>query len=179
MESEGVAKKYAKAFLQITGESLKNRDLYKGSFRGIRELFDLKEASSILHSPVMPEGLKKDLLLYALEKVKCPEGFQDFLMIVVEGGRASLLPRIFTLYDEMLCELNGLVLGKVASSCVLTAGELEAITVQMKDFLGKDLSLKVEVDKNLLGGVCISYGHTRIDLSLRHKLDLLTAQVAL
>lgn len=179
MECEGIAKKYARSFLEITGTELSNRSLYKEPFAAMRELFELKETESLLRSPVMPEGLKKELLLYALEQVKHPGELKDFLMVLVEAGRAPLLPEFFRLYDEMLCEANGLVLGTVTSSCVLTNQELEAIRVEMEKFLGKKLSLQVEVDKSLLGGICLRYGHTRIDLSLKHKLDLLTAQVAL
>lgn len=175
---ERIARKYARAFLLVTGESLDNRSLYKEPFRAIRELFSIEEASSLLYSKVMPLDLKRELLAYALEKVKHPPEFLDFLNTLVEEKRVDLLPGVFDFYDEMLCEANGLILGTVYSSCVLAAQELETIREKMEPVVGKKLSLRAELDKSLLGGVCLRYGHTQIDLSLRHKLDLLTAQVA-
>lgn len=179
MGSEIIARKYAKAFLQITGNSLSNRARYKESFNVIKELFATDEISSLLYSYVMPQDLKKSLFEYAFDKGNAPKELRDFILTLVEAKRVHILPELLYLYDDMLCEVNGLVIASVTSSCVLSSQELSEIKAQMESLLKKEVSLKTRVDKSLLGGVCIQYGHTLIDLSLRHKLDLLTAQVAL
>ena len=179
MEYESVAKKYAKAFLQITGISLENRSLYKESFRVITELFDVLEAKEILYSKVMPLDLKKDLIEYALRQVNHSQEFRAFLLMILEAKRVKTLPHLFRYYDEMICEANNLVLATVVSSCVLTGHETDEVRGQLAQLLGKEVHLTARVDKELLGGICLKYGNTQMDLSLRHKLDLLTAQVAL
>jgi len=179
MECESVTKKYAKAFLQTTGTSLENRALYKEPFRVIAELFAVPEAKEVLYSAVMSLELKKDLVEYALRQVKHPQEFRAFLLMMVEEKRVRALPHLFRYYDEMLCEANGLVLATVISSCALAGHETDEVRSQLEQFLGKDVHLTAKVDKELLGGICLKYGNTQMDLSLRHKLDLLTAQVAL
>jgi F-type H+-transporting ATPase subunit delta len=71
---------------------------------------------------------------------------------------------------------RGILLTDVASSRELAAETKQAITAFLKQTTGaKDVHIRSHVDPYLLGGVRIDTPGARMDATLRHKLNQLTA----
>lgn len=71
---------------------------------------------------------------------------------------------------------RGILLADVASSRELAADTQKAVTAYLKQTTGaKDVRIRSHVDPHLLGGVRIDTPGERLDTTLRHRLNQLTA----
>jgi F-type H+-transporting ATPase subunit delta len=111
-----------------------------------------------------------------------PEGadatFGNFLGLLFENRRLSLLPEIAGMFDELRFEAERVVKAKVTSAVALPAAELETITAALKKRFGRDVEIETAVDESLIGGAVIDAGDVVIDGSLKGKLGRLQAALA-
>ena len=111
-----------------------------------------------------------------------PEGadatFGNFLGLLFENRRLSLLPEITGMFDELRFEAERVVKAKVTSAVALPAAELETITAALKKRFGRDVEIETAVDESLIGGAVIDAGDVVIDGSLKGKLGRLQAALA-
>jgi F-type H+-transporting ATPase subunit delta len=111
-----------------------------------------------------------------------PEGadamFGNFLGLLFENRRLSLLPEIAGMFDELRFEAERVVKAKVTSAVALPAAELETITAALKKRFGRDVEVETAVDESLIGGAVIDAGDVVIDGSLKGKLGRLQAALA-
>jgi F-type H+-transporting ATPase subunit delta len=71
---------------------------------------------------------------------------------------------------------RGVLLADVASSFELTSDTEKAVTDYLQHATGaKDVQLRTSVDPSLLGGVRLETPDQRLDSTLRHRLNQLTA----
>ena len=103
------------------------------------------------------------------------EAFCNFLGLLFDNRRLSLLPEIAGLYDELRLEAEGVVKAKVTSAAALPAAELETIKAALRRRFGRDVELEAAVDESLIGGAVIDAGGVVIDGSLKGKLGRLRA----
>lgn len=103
------------------------------------------------------------------------ETFGNFLGLLFENRRLSLLPEIAGLYDELRFEAERVVKAKVTSAVALPAAELETIKAALKKRFGREVEVEMAVDDSLIGGAVIAAGDVVIDGSIRGKLHRLDA----
>ena len=106
------------------------------------------------------------------------ETFGNFLGLLFENRRLSLLPEIAGLYDELRFEAERVVKAKVTSAVALPAGELETIKAALKKRFGRDVEVETAVDDSLIGGAVIDAGDVVIDGSIKGKLGRLQAALS-
>ena len=104
--------------------------------------------------------------------------FADFLGLLFENRRLSLLPEIAGLYDELRFEAERVVKAKVTSAVALPAGELETIKAALKRRFGREVEVEASVDESLIGGAVIDAGDVVIDGSVKGKLGRLQAALS-
>jgi len=100
--------------------------------------------------------------------------FRDFLSVLAENKRLSLLPEIAILYRELREEADGLLRVRVVSAFALDEDQ----STRMKDALAKrfdrEILLETEVDRSVIGGAVVYAGGQVIDGSLRDRLAKLS-----
>ena len=101
------------------------------------------------------------------------EAFGNFLGLLFDNRRLSLLPEIAGLYDELRFEAERVVKAKVTSAVALPASELETIKAALKKRFGRDVEIETAVDAGLIGGAVIDAGDVVIDGSVKGKLGRL------
>ena len=111
-----------------------------------------------------------------------PEGananFGNFLGLLFENRRLSLLPEIAGMFDELRFESERVVKAKVTSAVPMPAAELDTIKAALKKRFGRDVDVETAVDESLIGGAVIDAGDVVIDGSLKGKLGRLQAALA-
>ena len=95
---------------------------------------------------------------------------KNFIVIMAENKRLSVLPEVFVLYSRYLAELEQTEEVNVVSAFELSADEEQQLITTLKKKLGKEVTLQSTVDKSLIGGVVIHAGDLVIDSSVRGKL---------
>ena len=179
MGAELIAQRYARALVRHTGTDLSQCREVFDCFEVLEELFSFPEAMKTLASPVMPQGLKEEILDYALQQTAAGPLLRSFVMTVLEQGRVRILPQIGMAFYSLVLEANGKQIAVVSSASTLGAEESELIAATLSGLMHKKVEVESVVDESLLGGFIIRIGHTVLDLSLRSKLDELTSNVAL
>ena len=101
--------------------------------------------------------------------------FGDFLGLLFENRRLSLLPEIAGLYDELRSEAERVVKAKVTSAVILPLVEMGKIEDALRRRFGRDVEIETAIDESLIGGAIIDAGDVVIDGSLKGKLGRLEA----
>lgn len=92
---------------------------------------------------------------------------------VVAAGRARELPEIIGDFVERAAASRQRAVAEVRSFAPLDADQLARLAQALSTNLGKQVEVKVVVDKSVLGGVMAKVGDTVIDGTVRHRLDQL------
>lgn len=103
---------------------------------------------------------------------------QNFIRLLVENSRLSLLPEIVALYETSRAEAEGVIKVQVTSAWPLSSEEERKIAAALKTRLQREIKLTATVDKSLLGGAVIRAGDRVIDGSVRGQLGKLAHALA-
>ena len=122
-----IANRYAKALYQLVGSDLAKAKELRDSFDGINQLFEMKDAGSVLRSPVMPPDLKKSLLDYGLEKSGASDEVRQLCRALLEAGRVQILPDVAKAFIELLDNAEGIARAEVVSAVALKPDDTQAI----------------------------------------------------
>ena len=76
-------------------------------------------------------------------------------------------------FRAIAAEGRGEMSADVTSAHALTAAQQTELKAALKGVAGKDVSINVFVDPNLLGGLVVKMGSRQIDTSLQTKLNSL------
>lgn len=174
-----IARRYARALSKHTGTDVSRCLNIFESFNVIGELFSHGSASKILKSLSMPEALKRDLLEYVLRQVNAEPLMKDFVWTVLSQGRVQYLPEIGKIFTEMILEANDQLTAVITAAIPLDSADVEDIKNQLSKIFQKNITVKLIVDEDLLGGFIVRVGHSQLDLSLKSRLDDLTSNIAL
>ena len=170
-----VSDSYAKALVELAEEkgSLEQVHADVDAVAGLVK--DNAKLCELLFSPVV-EGDKKRAVIGRLSK---EAGFQkyttNFLNLLVEKDRVSLLPEICESFEEQYCELTDTQVATLRSAVKLEQEQQFLIAKKLQELTGsKNIKLKPVVDESLIGGFVVEYGSSQIDLSVRGQVERVT-----
>lgn len=161
------------------------RPYAQAAFEEAQKLGDLKGwsemlvslAEAIIHPEVRavvgsPRVLKAQLekLMEGLLGGQAKTQQQNFVRVLVDNQRLSLLPEIAVLFEAMKSEAEKTVNVVVDSAFELSTAQQEKIISSLKARMGREIKLVCKVNKELLGGVVIRAGDKVIDGSARTRL---------
>ena len=96
---------------------------------------------------------------------------ENFLCLLVEKHRFCRLQEIRSDYNKLYQETFGIAEVFVTSAVALSDAQREELTAVLGKKLGKTVELHESVDAALLGGMVVQYGDTRMDNSLRTRMQ--------
>ncbi|MFW5426951.1 MAG: F0F1 ATP synthase subunit delta [Methylophagaceae bacterium] len=170
-EAITIARPYAHAVFGIANE--------KGELKAWSELLAVlshcvaqPEVQSVISSPAVSDEQVIDLLANVSGKLMTDDA-RNFLAVLAQNNRLSLLADIDVIYQELREEAEQMMTADVTSALKLTVKQEKDISAALKKRLGRDITLNTSVDKTLLGGAIIRAGDTIIDGSALGKLNRL------
>ena len=95
----------------------------------------------------------------------------NFVKLLLENGRAAVLPEISTHFDALKAKVENSVDATVTSATELSKTQVDEIATALKARLGCEVRIETEIDENLIGGAVIRAGDVVIDGSLRARLE--------
>ncbi|MFO1299675.1 MAG: F0F1 ATP synthase subunit delta [Burkholderiaceae bacterium] len=95
---------------------------------------------------------------------------KNFVQVLADNERLSVLPEISALFDELRNGHEGVLDAQIASAYPLDERQVADIVATLKQKYGKQVKATVHVDADLIGGVSIRIGDEVIDASVRGKL---------
>jgi F-type H+-transporting ATPase subunit delta len=104
--------------------------------------------------------------------------FSNFIHLLAENGRLSVLPEIAQLFAQYRAEQESTIEAEVISASALNDSQKQAIIVSLKKRLGREVTLQCSTDESLIGGAVIRAGDLVIDGSITTQLNKLALAVA-
>lgn len=173
--SNPVARRYALALYQEAQETgvAERIDEDMGALR--ETLGSSPELVSLLRSPVIPRP-RKEAVLGKIFEGKVAGLTMRFLRLLVNKEREELLPAAVDAYANLKDERLGIVEAHVRTARPLGDAETEALRKALEARSGKKVRMKTDVEPSLVGGLVVRMGDKVFDRSVRHQLQVLSAQ---
>ena len=170
MSSETLARPYARAIFEHSEGWLEE-------LKQVVNVIDQPNVTKLIDSPKLAYKEKAEIFI-GLFQGEIQKKITNFLGVLGEAKRLSLLPDILQEYQQLLAKKNKQKNVLITSAFKLNQSQEEEITEHLKKRYGENLTTKVEIDKNLIGGITIKSGDEVIDLSTKGKLLKLKKQIS-
>src|SRR5690554_1361607 len=167
-ELNTVARPYTKAAFEYA------RD--KGSLDQWSQLLSLAALAAgdslmapVLSNPTLSAEQKSDLILSVLD-AQADEAGKNFVRLLAENGRLSLLPEISVQFELLKANLERKVDVNLTTAFPLDDAQQEKLAKALSSKLGREVKLTSKVDKSIIGGVVVRSDDLVIDGSVRARL---------
>ncbi len=170
MSSETQARPYAQAIFE-------HSEGWTEDLRQVVAVIKQPSVAKLIDSPKLAYREKAEAFI-GLFKGEIQKKTTNFLGVLGEAKRLSLLPEILSEYQKLVAKKNKLNDVLITSAFELSEAQAEQIEGLLKERYGKNLSTRVEINKNLIGGLTIKSGDEVIDLSTKGKLLKLKKQIS-
>jgi F-type H+-transporting ATPase subunit delta len=132
---------------------------------------------AVLDSPRLDEEQAAELFISVCAERIDDQG-RNFIRLLAENRRLTLLPEIAALYESSRREAEGKIDAEVISAQAIDEAQLKAIAQALKKRLGREVHMTARTDQDLLGGAIIRAGDLVIDGSIRGRLEQLSTALA-
>ena len=110
-------------------------------------------------------------LISGVVQTKLPEAAKNFLRVVIDNGRISVLPEIANQFRSLKNAQSGSSDATVYSAFALDGAALADLATALDKRFGRKLNLKVELEPALIGGVRVVVGDEVLDTSVKARLE--------
>ncbi len=172
-----IAQPYAQALMSVA-QSKNSTEQLGEDVRILQKLLQSsKQLSGFMDNPFIDLDKKKAVLSQVLGEGANPY-LHNFLMLLVDRRRISLLEPICQQYLVLLRQSNQTVLAEVISAVELTPEQQQSIRDKVIAMTkAREVELDTQIDPELIGGVIIKVGSQVIDASLRGQLRRLSLRL--
>jgi len=167
-----IARPYAEALFRVAkSSSLAVWSDLVSEMAAVAALPDVKLFAS---NPKLSDKQVSETFL-SLLKSKVPGEAKNFVGMLVENGRLTLLPEITAQFFALKNASEGAADAEITSAFALTDTQLKDLVTTLEKKFGRKLNPSVKVDSVLIGGVRVKVGDEVLDTSVRAKLQRMYA----
>ena len=98
---------------------------------------------------------------------------ENFVRVLADNRRLELLPAIRAQYEALRNQREGLIEADVFSAFELDGAQLADLVAHLERKTGRKVKARVQLDKELIGGIKVVLGDKVIDGSVRAQLGAL------
>lgn len=171
MITNAISRRYAKALVQLGAEE-GAVSRFNDELASFAALLDANlGVSAIFSSPAYGIEAKKAILDDLIAKLGLSGTVANFLRLLLDRSRLSLIFQIRESFGVFADELSGVIRPTLTSGMPLEEGQIADIKAALEKSTGKKVVLKVDVDPALIGGVITKIGDRIFDGSVRTQLN--------
>ena len=162
----GLAERYAAALFELADER-RTLDEVASDLRELRAM--LQESSDfmrLIRSPVLSRAQQGSAMNAVAERAGLSQLVRDFLGVVARNRRLFAVPAMIDAFLAKLAARRGEVNAQVTSAQPLTEAQLAALNEQLRRSIGSRVSVEVQVDPGLIGGMIVKVGSRMVDGSV-------------
>lgn len=127
---------------------------------------------NLLTSDMKPDALAE--LFIAICGDELNEFGKNFIKVMAENKRLTILPDVLVLFTQYCAEHNAVTDVDVISATELTQEQLDKIASAVEKRLSGKVKLNCSIDKSIISGFIIRAGDMVIDSSIKGRLERLT-----
>ena len=167
----GVSGRYATALFELARDE-KSIDAVKADLdRFDAMLADSADLQRLVRSPVFSADSQARALAAVLERVAITGIAANFLRVLTANRRLFTVSQVIRAFRAQVAKFKGEATADVTVAEKLSDKNLDALKTALKSVTGKDVSLNVNVDPSIIGGLVVTLGSRMVDSSLRTKLN--------
>ena len=100
------------------------------------------------------------------------------LLLLIDHGRVPYIGEIADDFDAMMLDFHDLAVVSVTTAVPLSETQQERLRAALERRMHKTVQIRERIDRSILGGVIVQYGDTRIDNSVKYRLDALKERLS-
>lgn len=168
-----VARRYAAALLDMAEESKAVEQVERDLLELQSMLQSSDDLKTMVASPLVNRGQQTATVAALADQAKFHKLTANFLGVLAQNRRLPVLNDVIEAFRIELTRRRGEVLAQVQSAVALSPAQTKALQEQLSKAMGTNVTLNVEVRKELLGGMIVTVGSRMIDDSVKRKLEKL------
>jgi len=173
--SQAIVEPYAEALMAVAKEQNAVEAFGSDIQFILTTLVESEDFRRLLGAPLIPEQVKKDLLI-SLFSSQVQPFVASFLGLLVDRRRVLFLEAICLQFQALLRTMNQVALAEISTAVELTEAQQETLKQKVKELTGANsVELSIKLNPDLIGGVIIKVGSQVIDASIRGQLRRLTS----
>ncbi|MBM84923.1 MAG: F0F1 ATP synthase subunit delta [Rhodospirillaceae bacterium] len=172
-ESQGLAARYASALYELA-EGERSLDVVATDLTQLRQLIsENKDLAKLVRSPALSRDEQAKGMAAVLERCAAHKLTSNFIGVVAGNRRLFVVNDMIKAFLAELAYRRGEVGADVTSAVELTQDQTEAVTAALREAMGQKVTVNLEVDPTLIGGLVVRVGSRMLDSSIRTKLQRL------
>ena len=164
------ARRYAQAVFQIA-KAKNNLDEWGNYLKRISDIVKDHQVIDVIENPKVSFTQKAELIKQKLGKAD--ELVLNLCYLLISKGKLKNAGQISDEFERLQDEHQGIKHALVTTAVPVDEAEKQKIAAQLEKITGKKVSVKLQVNPAILGGIIARIEDTQIDGSVRNKLDLL------
>ncbi|WP_344692528.1 F0F1 ATP synthase subunit delta [Sphingomonas cynarae] len=167
--------RYAVALFDLARDA-KTIDAVEASLTAVRDaLGQSDDLRRLTVSPLVGRGVAVKTVLAVADQIGVDATTRSFLGVLAENRRLSQLPAIIRAFRTLASRHRGEIAAEVVSAHPLTDDQVAQLKQQLRQRVGREVSVDLSVDPQLLGGLVVRIGSQMIDSSIRTRLNALAS----
>lgn len=174
-----IARPYAEALFRVAkaGNGATNLAAWSSLVSEMAQVAALPDVKALADNPKVSNQLIVDTFLSVLKSPVNNEA-KNFINMLVENGRMSLLPEIGAQFHALKNAQEGAADAEITSAFELSDAQVKELVATLEKKFGRKLNPSVTVDPALIGGVRVLVGDEVLDTSVRAKLQQMHVALA-
>ncbi len=164
-----VARPYAEAAFRAALESSASPQ-FGDALRALGIAASNVQMASMLGNPRVTAAEKADVLAASTGSSISPI-LANLIAVLLENGKASLLPFISEHFERLQREHDGVIKATITSAYALSDSDRAGLIDALARKYGKKVVADVKVDDSLIGGARVQVGDDVVHASVRDTLD--------
>lgn len=174
MLTSQLASRYAQALYELAAEK-KALDEVEKQLAVVEEaLAASPDLATLLYHPQVPVAAKKETVTKVFGS-ELTDYVRNFLLLLIDKRRETALLPIIREYRVLANQARNILEAEVTTAMPLDAAEQQGLVAKLSAVTGKNVVVKTNVDRCLLGGVVVKIGDKLIDGSVVRQLKALQA----
>lgn len=165
--------RYASAFVDSAIESKKADAIEKDLQEFANMIAGSSDLQKFIQSPLISRKDQQEAVMALAKKAKFQDITGNFLALLAQNRRLSMIDGIINAVRSDLSNRRGEVAAQVQTAFKLSAAQEKALQEALTKAVGKTVSVHVEVQEDLIGGMVVTVGSQMIDDSIKRKLERL------
>ena len=170
--TQTVGKVYAEALFLLAQEERSEQQIYEELNAAADLLEQYPDFLMLLSVPTL--NLEERLAILRNVIGDGQGTMEHFLALLVEKHRISHIAAIRKAFNQLYFDASGIAEVFVTTAVPMEEAQKAALIAAMQKKLKRDVTLKETVDAAILGGMIVQYGDTRMDNSLRSRMQELS-----
>ena len=175
-EKTTIARPYAQAAFDLA-EQGKQLPRWSAVLQLANEIEADERCAALIGNPRVSATQLAELII-AVAGAEFDGNAQNFVRLLVENDRLSVLPEIAELYEHYRAEAERTVEAHMVSAFPVDDAQKAQVAAMLKKRLGREVTVSADVDPSLVGGAIIRAGDLVIDGTVLGQLAKLEVALA-